>query len=73
MQNCTVKTAGTIGGPLLTRLYYFHGGARKWVPSWLQTVGFPIILVPLSIPYIRNRAQEMPAKFIAETKLFIAS
>ncbi|XP_058087680.1 purine permease 1-like [Magnolia sinica] len=71
--NCATLATGTIGGPLISRLYFLHGGSRKWVPSWLQTVGFPILLIPLSILYFQNRAQERPAKFFAGSKLLIAS
>ncbi|KAI3913331.1 hypothetical protein MKW92_005625, partial [Papaver armeniacum] len=38
-----------IGGPLLLRVYFLHGGSRKWLSSALQTAGFPILLLPLTI------------------------
>ncbi|XP_058097257.1 purine permease 1-like [Magnolia sinica] len=69
--NCTFTAVGTICGPLLMRLYYLHGGSRKWLTSWLQTAGFPIVLLPLSILYIRQRASGMP--FFAEPKLLMSS
>ncbi|XP_058096967.1 purine permease 3-like [Magnolia sinica] len=71
--NCTIMAIGIIGGPLVTRLYFLHGGTRKWIPSWLQTVGFPIQLIPLSIFYVQNRTQERPTKFFAAPRLLIAS
>ncbi|KAF9595912.1 hypothetical protein IFM89_006193 [Coptis chinensis] len=52
--NCACTAIGTIGGPLLVRLYFLHGGSRKWVPSWLQTVGFPILTIPIAIQYSRR-------------------
>ncbi|KAG9457232.1 hypothetical protein H6P81_001740 [Aristolochia fimbriata] len=62
---------GTIGGPLLIRLYYLHGGNRKWVASWLQTAGFPILLIPLSILFCRSKIAGVP--FWADRKLLISS
>ncbi|XP_068636987.1 purine permease 3-like [Aristolochia californica] len=67
----TCMAIGSIGGPLLIRLYYVHGGKRKWVPSWLQTAGFPLVLIPVLILYIRYRFHERPSKFLAEPKLLI--
>lgn len=62
---------GTIGGPLLTRMYFLHGGSRKWLSSWLQTAGFPILLGPLIFLYKRHQARGI--RFIAEPKLIAAS
>ncbi|XP_058097267.1 purine permease 3-like [Magnolia sinica] len=69
--NCTLTGVGTISGPLLLRLYYLHGGSKKWLTSSLQTAGFPVLLIPLSILYIRERSRGMG--FLLEPKLFISS
>lgn len=50
-----ILSIGSCGGPLLLRLYFIHGGQRIWFSSWLQTAGFPIILLPLTITYIHRR------------------
>ncbi|XP_058089696.1 purine permease 3-like [Magnolia sinica] len=71
MMNCALTAVGTIGGPLLLRLYYLHGGSRKWITSWLQTAGFPILIIPLSVLYKRSQARGM--SFIAEPKLLASS
>ncbi|KAI3854099.1 hypothetical protein MKW92_007352 [Papaver armeniacum] len=51
--NCTFMSLGWIGGPLLTRLYFLHGGNGIWLSSWLQMAGFPILVIPLVILYFR--------------------
>ncbi|KAK7283416.1 hypothetical protein RIF29_12917 [Crotalaria pallida] len=53
--NCTLLSIGTSGGPLIMRLYFLHGGHRVWLSSFLETAGFPIMLIPLAISYIRRR------------------
>ncbi|XP_058097264.1 purine permease 1-like [Magnolia sinica] len=68
--NCILTGVGTICGPMLLRLYYLYGGSRKWLTSSLQTAGFPVLLIPLSIVYMRERARGM--KFLLEPRLFIA-
>ncbi|XP_068651562.1 purine permease 3-like [Aristolochia californica] len=69
--NVAFAAVGTIGGPLLIRLYYLHGGNRKWIASWVQTAGFPIFLIPLSVLFSRSKLAGAP--FWAEPKLLISS
>ncbi|KAI5654939.1 hypothetical protein M9H77_32126 [Catharanthus roseus] len=51
-----------IGGgsaiPLLTRLYFIHGGSRTWLMSWIQSCGCPILLIPLAISYFNRLKTE---------------
>ncbi|XP_058087765.1 purine permease 3-like [Magnolia sinica] len=53
--NGTMLAIGNTGGPLILRLYFIRGGNRKWLSSWLQTGGWPLILIPLSISYVHRR------------------
>ncbi|KAG9457230.1 hypothetical protein H6P81_001738 [Aristolochia fimbriata] len=71
--NISLTAIGTIGGPLLLRLYYVNGGNRKWLMSWLQTAGFPLLLFPLSILYLRHRSARPGVPFTAEPKLLLSS
>ncbi|KAK4402426.1 Purine permease 3 [Sesamum angolense] len=49
--NCFLLIVGNCGGPLIMRLYFIKGGKRIWLSSLLQTAGFPLILIPLTIAY----------------------
>ncbi|KAG9457201.1 hypothetical protein H6P81_001709 [Aristolochia fimbriata] len=72
--NCSFMGIGTIGGPLLLRLYYLHGGGRRWLSSALQNGGFPILFAPLAVLYARARARGVPPrKFFIEPRLLLAS
>lgn len=53
--NCVLVTVGSIAGPLLMRLYYLHGGKKRWLSSWLLTAGFPLLIFPISVSFFRNR------------------
>ncbi|KAG5018919.1 hypothetical protein AAZX31_06G095100 [Glycine max] len=53
--NCLLLTIGTSGGPLVMRLYFLHGGHRVWLSSFLETAGFPLMLLPLAVSYLRRR------------------
>ncbi|XP_042503860.1 purine permease 3-like [Macadamia integrifolia] len=64
---------GCIGGPFLMRLYFMHGGKRKWLSSWLQNVGFPFFLGPLLFLYFKQQTESTPASFFMDSKLFASS
>ncbi|CAN4112976.1 unnamed protein product [Withania somnifera] len=53
--NCIILAIGNCGGPLITRLYFIKGGKRIWLSSWLETAGWPIILIPLAASYFNRR------------------
>ncbi|KAF4400148.1 hypothetical protein G4B88_019357 [Cannabis sativa] len=53
--SCILLTLGNCGGPLVMRLYFIHGGKRVWLSSWLETGGWPIILLPLAAAYYQRR------------------
>ncbi|KAI3899901.1 hypothetical protein MKW92_022065 [Papaver armeniacum] len=51
---CFFSASGNLGGPMLQRLYFTHGGGRKWLSSMLQTAGFPVLVAPLSYIYMKK-------------------
>ncbi|MED6137039.1 hypothetical protein PIB30_061229 [Stylosanthes scabra] len=53
--NCILLAIGSCGGPLIMRLYFLHGGHRVWFSSFLETAGFPVMLIPLIFFYFRRR------------------
>ncbi|CAA2984033.1 purine permease 3-like [Olea europaea subsp. europaea] len=75
--NCIILAIGNCGGPLVMRLYFIRGGKRIWFSSWLQTVGWPIIFIPLTIAYIHRRttggSTTKTQFFLMKPRLFIAS
>lgn len=64
--NCGLLGIGNCGGPLLMRLYFLHGGKRVWLSSFLETAGFPIVLLPLSVTYLRRRNTLSPSSTATE-------
>ncbi|GLJ48029.1 hypothetical protein SUGI_1014250 [Cryptomeria japonica] len=52
--NCLALCIGTTAGPLSLRFYFVHGGSSRWLCSWLETAGWPILILPLCIIYKRQ-------------------
>ncbi|KAL2243347.1 UNVERIFIED_CONTAM: Purine permease 3 [Sesamum indicum] len=72
--NCIILAIGNCGGPLIMRLYFIHGGKRIWFSSWLETGGWPVILIPLIVSYTRRRRPNPGAKLILmKPRLFVAA
>ncbi|PKA46258.1 Purine permease 1 [Apostasia shenzhenica] len=53
--NVLLILVSTSGTPLLVRIYFLHGGSRKWFSAFLQTAGFPILILPPLISFLRRR------------------
>ncbi|KAD4584745.1 hypothetical protein E3N88_22346 [Mikania micrantha] len=53
--SCILLSVGNCGGPLITRLYFIHGGNRVWLSSSLETAGWPVITIVLILLYFHRR------------------
>lgn len=71
--NCMLMSIGQVAGPLLLRLYYLHGGKRKWLNAWILTAGFPILILPIGISYMRARARAQTSRLLVTRWLLGAS
>ncbi|MED6155409.1 proteasome core particle subunit beta 2 [Stylosanthes scabra] len=73
--NCILLAIGSTGGPLIMRLYFLHGGYRVWFSSFLETAGFPVMLIPLTFFYFRRKNNRHGSSTIVSMKppLFLAA
>ncbi|XP_073271994.1 purine permease 3-like [Primulina huaijiensis] len=72
--NCIILSIGNCGGPLIMRLYFIRGGKRIWFSSWLETGGWPIILIPLLVSYmLRRRTTTNTKLFFMKPRVFWAA
>lgn len=42
---------GLSSASLLGRFYFVNGGSRKWVYTWIESAGWPVLLFPLLLCY----------------------
>ncbi|KAL5777300.1 hypothetical protein ACOSP7_010226 [Xanthoceras sorbifolium] len=74
--NIIILSVGNCGGPLITRLYFVHGGKRVWFSCFLLTTGWPLTLIPIIIGYLHRRRthHSSPTKlFFIKLPLFMVS
>ncbi|GLJ12429.1 hypothetical protein SUGI_0190790 [Cryptomeria japonica] len=68
--NCLALIIGTTAGPMTSRFYFLHGGHRVWMSAWLETGGWPLLILPIWISYTRTKST---SKSHVTPRLFLAS
>lgn len=73
--NCAFVLVGGGAAPLLMRIYFTRGGSRVWFSTWLETAGFPVLLIPLTVIYFRHRSKQQTSEetFFMKPRLFMVS
>ncbi|XP_010260818.1 PREDICTED: probable purine permease 4 [Nelumbo nucifera] len=64
--------AGSISSSLLSRYYFIHGGSSRWVSTWVQSAGFPLLLLLIYLPRLFNCTYRRPFSLFTPKLLLLS-
>ncbi|GER31400.1 purine permease-related family protein [Striga asiatica] len=73
VMNYALLFSGSISSTLLSKYYFIHKGSSKWVSTFVQSAGFPLLLAPIYLPFILGCTERRPFTGLTRRLLLLSA
>ncbi|CAA0808335.1 Probable purine permease 4 [Striga hermonthica] len=71
--NYALLFSGSISSTLISKYYFIHKGSSKWVSTFVQSAGFPLLLAPIYLPFILGCIKRRPFTGLTRRLLLLSA